>query len=196
MSGISQAAENNKSHIAEVLVPLFASCHHVLEIASGTGQHAVYMGGLLPDIVWQTSDLAENHSVIIERIEREGGPNVCSPMVLDVAQEQWPVSKVDAVYAANAVHIMSWRHVEALFVGVGEILARGGYLALYGPYKYEGEFTTESNARFDQWLKARDTQSGIRDFEAVVTLAQNIGLSLKADHNMPANNQLLIWQRD
>ncbi len=196
MNGISQAAENNKSHIAEVLVPIFASCRHVLEIASGTGQHAVHMGSLLPDIVWQTSDLSENHDIINDRIEREGGANVRAPMVLDVAQQTWPVSDVDAVYAANAVHIMSWQHVESLFTGVGKILSKGGYLALYGPYKYKGAFTTDSNARFDQWLKARDAQSGIRDFEAVDKLAQNIKLSLKADHNMPANNQLLIWQRD
>jgi len=195
MTNFSQAAENNKSHIGDLLVGTFAPCRHVLEIASGTGQHAVHMGIVLPDTIWQTSDLIENHSTIIARLEREAGENVRMPLELDVAQDPWPVDKVDGIFAANAVHIMSWQHVEQLFFGAGQVLSNKGILALYGPYKYDGKFTTESNARFEQWLKDRDPESGIRDFEAVDALAKDAGLSLVADHAMPANNQLLIWQR-
>ncbi len=191
----SQAAKNNKNAIGEVLVEAFSSCKTVLEIASGTGQHAVYMGALMPDTIWQTSDLAENHDSIIQRLANEAGNNVWPPLVLDVAQDDWLVGEVDGVFSANSVHIMSWQHVEALFAGLEKHLAKGGILALYGPYKYGDEFTTESNARFDQWLKDRDPQSGVRDFEAVDRLAQSIGLQLQADHKMPANNQLLIWRR-
>ena len=193
---ISQAAENNKAVIGELLVEPFSPCKLVLEIASGTGQHAVHMGALMPDVIWQTSDLAENHNGIIERLALEAGKNVLPPLTLDVAQDDWQVGEVDGVFSANSVHIMSWQHVEALFAGLEKYLTKGGVLALYGPYKYGGEFTTESNARFDRWLKDRDPQSGVRDFEAVDRLAQNIGLHLQADHNMPANNQLLIWKRN
>ena len=195
MPPFSQAAENNKNVIGEVLLEAFSSCKLVLEIASGTGQHAVHMGALMPDVIWQTSDLAENHDNIIQRLALEAGENVRRPFALDVAQDDWQVGEVDGAFAANAVHIMSWQHVEALFAGLEKHLAKGGILALYGPYKYGGEYTTESNARFDQWLKDRDAASGIRDFEAVDGLAQNIGLQLQADHKMPANNQLLIWKR-
>ena len=149
----------------------------------------------MPDTIWQTSDLAENHDSIIQRLALETGKNVRKPLTLDVAQDDWLVGEVDGVFSANAIHIMSWQHVAALFVGLEKHLAKGGMLALYGPYKYADEFTTESNARFDLWLKDRDPQSGVRDFEAVDQLAQNIGLQLQADHKMPANNQLLIWER-
>lgn len=191
----SQAAENNKNVIGDVLLGAFSSCKLVLEIASGTGQHAVHMAALMPDVIWQTSDLTENHDSIIQRLALEAGKNVRPPLALNVAQDDWQTGKIDGVFAANAVHIMSWYHVVALFSGIGKHLAKDGVLALYGPYKYNGEFTTESNARFDQWLKDRDTASGIRDFEAIDDLAQNIGLKLQADHKMPANNQLLIWER-
>lgn len=192
----SQAAENNKNVIGDVLVEAFSSCKLVLEIATGTGQHAVHMGALMPDVIWQTSDLAENHESIIQRLAVEPSKNVRKPLTLDVAQDDWKVGEVDGVFAANAIHIMSWQHVEALFAGLKKHLAKGGILALYGPYKYGGEFTTESNARFDQWLKDRDVSSGVRDFEAVDGLARNIGLQLQKDHKMPANNQLLIWQQN
>ncbi|PLX33851.1 MAG: methylase [Hyphomicrobiales bacterium] len=194
-SSYSQAAENNKGPIGEVLVEAFASCRHVLELASGTGQHAVYLSRLMPHLVWQTSDLDVNLEIIAARVRAEGGANLRAPIALDVADLPWPVPPVDAVFAANAVHIMSWNHVIDMFQGLDPVLEKGGLLALYGPYKYGGAFTTDSNARFDEWLKARDPLSGIRDFEAVDDLAAGIGLALQADHPMPANNQLLIWRR-
>jgi hypothetical protein len=196
MLTFNQAAENNKQPIGAVLAKAFSSCRQVLELASGTAQHAVHMGKLLPHVTWQTSDLAENIDNIRARLKAEAGGNVRPPLELDVAQNPWPITNVDAVYAANAVHIMSWGHVKAMFSGLDKTLAKGGVLALYGPYKYAGEFTTKSNAQFDLWLKGRDSLSGIRDFEAVDTLARSIRLTLIKDHQMPANNQLLLWPRN
>lgn len=195
MLTFNQAAENNKEPIGTILAKAFSSCHHVLEIASGTAQHAVHMGKLLPHVTWQTSDLAENLDNINARLKAEAGDNVRPPLELDVAQNPWPVKGIDAVYASNAVHIMSFDHVQAMFAGLDNALAEGGMLALYGPYKYDGEFTTKSNAQFDLRLKQNDPLSGIRDFEAVDKLASEIGLTLLKDHQMPANNQLLLWQR-
>jgi len=195
MLAFNQAAENNKEPIGTILAETFSSCRHVLEIASGTAQHAVHMGKLLPRITWQTSDLAENLDDIRARLKAEASDNVRPPIELDVAHNPWPVTGIDAVYASNAVHIMSWDHVKAMFAGLDNALAENGVLALYGPYKYDGEFTTKSNAQFDHWLKQNNPTSGIRDFEAVNKLARGIGLTLLKDHQMPANNQLLVWQR-
>jgi len=196
MLTFSQAAENNKVHICDRLCEVLEPCRHLLEIGSGTGQHAVYMAERLPQLVWQTSDLAGNLVNVCARLEAEGGANIRPPIELDVSVHPWPLSSCDVIYSANAVHIMSWTHVEHLFQGVGEALQKDGFLCLYGPYKYNGEFTTPSNQRFDQWLKNNDPVSGIRDFEAVDELAQNQGLILREDFTMPANNQLLVWQRN
>jgi len=195
MLTFSQAAENNKVHICDRLCEVLNPCRHLLEIGSGTGQHAVYMAQRLPQLVWHTSDLAGNLENVRARLEAEGAANITQPIELDVSAHPWPVSSCDAIYSANAVHIMSWAHVEHLFQGVGEILQSNGFLCLYGPYKYNGDFTTPSNQRFDQWLKDKDPVSGIRDFEAVDELAQNQGLTLRQGFAMPANNQLLVWQR-
>jgi len=181
--------------ICEHLCALLKSSRHLLEIGSGTGQHAVYMGLRLPHLTWQTSDLAANLENLRTMLDLDGPENVQQPLELDVSSHPWPVSACDVVYSANSVHIMSWLDVENLFKGVGKILAEEGFLCLYGPYKYNGEFTTQSNQRFDLWLRQNDSASGIRDFEAVDGLAQNNGLILQEDFAMPANNQLLIWQR-
>lgn len=191
----SQAAENNKEPIAQILRTAFANVRTVLEIGSGTAQHAVYFGHCLPHLVWQTSDLAHNLPDIQARLAAQAPANVIAPVALDVAMQRWPVSDIDGVFSANAVHIMSWTHVTHMFRGIGEILCDRATLCLYGPFKYGGEFTTPSNAKFDLWLKQRDPLSGVRDFEAVNALAQAQGLDLVADHAMPANNQLLVWRR-
>lgn len=190
-----QATENNKHVIAEILMHQFRDVSTVLEIASGTGQHAVHMGTCMPHLTWQPSDLAIQLPGLTQRLTAEAPENVLPAVALDVGVDDWGVGEFQAVFSCNCVHIIAWPLVEALFRGVGRHLAPGGYLCLYGPYKYDGAFTTESNARFDLWLKDRDRQSGIRDFEAVDQLATDQGLALIADHNMPANNQLLIWQR-
>lgn len=195
MPAFSQAAENNKEPIARILREAFAEVRNVLEIGSGTAQHAVYFGQCLPHLTWRTSDLAHNLSDINERLSAQAPANVMPPVALDVAMQHWPVSDIDGVFSANAVHIMSWDHVTHMFRGLGEILCARATVCLYGPFKYGGEFTTPSNAQFDLWLKQRDPASGIRDFEAVDALAQALGLHLVADHAMPANNQLLVWRR-
>ena len=195
MLSFSQSADNNKEAIAAVLGTAFADVSCVLEIGSGTGQHAVHFAREMPHLQWQPSDRPEQIVGIQERLALEGAGNILPPVVLDVAQYPWAIDSVDAVYSANCVHIMSWQHVEHLFRGVGKVLDEGGLMCLYGPFKYDGAFTTESNARFDLSLRMRDPLSGVRDFEAVDALARQEGMELVADHAMPANNQLLVWRR-
>ena len=195
MLPFSQSADNNKKDICDRLCGILKQSQHLLEIGSGTAQHAVYMAPRLPHLTWHTSDLAANIETVRARLDQEGPENVKAPLALDVSSHPWPLPACDAIYSANTVHIMSWDHVEQLFIGAGQVLVAGGHLCLYGPYKYKGEFTTPSNQRFDRWLKQEDEASGIRDFEAVDNLAQNNGLTLQSDTDMPANNQLLVWQR-
>jgi SAM-dependent methyltransferase len=190
----SDACERNKGPILDVLRPAFAGCTRVVEIGSGTGQHAVHFTRHLPHLQWQPTDRAEYLPGLAARIAAEGPPNLASPLELDVLAEPWPAVRGDAVFSANTLHIMSWPAVEALFSGLPRILATGGVLAIYGPFKYGGRSTTESNAAFDSMLRERDPQSGVRDFEAVNALAEAAGLRLSADHAMPANNQLLVWR--
>jgi SAM-dependent methyltransferase len=191
----AEACERNKEPILHVLEEVLAGCASVLEIGSGTGQHAVYFGTALPHLVWQTSDLPEHHDGI--RSWLRGGPaNVLAPVALDVNDDRWPVAAVDAVFSANTLHIMSWPAVERTFAGIGRVLRTGGVLCVYGPFNYGGRHTSPSNARFDAWLKARDPQSGIRDFEQVDALAGKQGLALWRDAGMPANNRMLVWRRE
>lgn len=191
----SQACENNKEPILEILRDRFAAARRVLEIGSGTGQHAVYFGAQLPHLIWQTSDLPENHPGILAWLADAALPNVCAPLSLDVSRAQWGVGVVDGVFSANTAHIMNVAQVEAMFAGVGRVLEPDGVFCLYGPFNYGGRYTSESNARFDGWLKARDPHSGIRDLETLKTFAQQHGLMLVADYAMPANNRTLVWQK-
>lgn len=189
-----QAPENNKAPILEHLKGLFEETEKVLEIGSGTGQHGVYFASHMPHLVWQPSDRDEYLPMISDRLAVEGPDNMRHPIGLDV-DGIWPQEIFDGVFCANAIHIMGWSSVESLFGGIGGILAEQSVLVLYGPFRYGGAFTTQSNADFDQYLKGQDPQSGIRDFEAVDGLARAIGLRLVADHAMPANNQLIVWGR-
>lgn len=166
----------------------------VLEIGSGTGQHAVYFGQQLPDIEWLTSDLAENHAGINEWLEAYSLPNVRAPIVLDVNASDWRVGEVDAVFSANTVHIISWPSNVAMFRGVARVLRPGGRFLVYGPFNFDGRYTSESNARFDALLRSRDPESGIRDFDALDALAKTHGLVFREDYAMPANNRVLVWQ--
>lgn len=190
----SPSCERNRDPILEVLRIYFADRYTVLEIGSGTGQHAVYFAEALPHLIWQPSDLAENLPGIALWLEEAQLPNVLSPIVID-AKREWPAKKYDAVFSANTLHIMSWQEVQALFAKLSLVLARDAVVAIYGPFNYEGNFTSESNASFNEWLKARGEHMAIRDFEAVAALANSIGLELVADSAMPANNRLLVWQR-
>lgn len=195
MKPFSDSCERNRAPILTVLRKILPVQGRVLEIGSGTGQHAVYFGAALPGIIWQTSDLPENHAGIRAWIEESALPNVLPPVVLDVSDAAWPVTVADAVFSANTLHIVSWPEVEALFAGTGRVLAAGGTLCVYGPFSYGGQHTAESNARFDDFLRRRDPASGIRDFEAVDQLAQTNGLVLMRDFAMPANNRLLVWRK-
>lgn len=192
----SPAADNNKDPILHVLQALFVDPVRVLEIGSGTGQHAVHMAHHLPHVTWQASDVPQHLAGIEARIAQEGTANALPPIALDVARHPWPVDPVGAIYSANVIHIISWPRVEDFFHGVGQVLAPKGTLCLYGPYKYDGQYTTESNANFDDWLRDRDPDSGIKDFEAVNELALAQKLVLLQDHAMPANNQLIVWRRE
>ncbi len=194
MLPFSDACERNKEPILEVLRAAFADRRRVVEIGAGTGQHAVHFARQLPHLVWQPTDRAEYLEGLAARVAAEGPPNLLAPVELDVLQEPWPAVRGDAVFSANTLHIMSWAAVEALFAGLPRLLDAGAVLAIYGPFKYAGRFTTPSNAAFDAMLRERDPQSGVRDFEAVDALANAAGLSLSADHALPANNQLLVWR--
>lgn len=195
MKPYAESCEQNRDPILAVLREVFADRQQVLEIASGTGQHAVYFGQALPHLRWQTSELLQNHAGIHAWLDEARLPNVLPPLAIDVTDAAWPLETVDAIFNANTVHIVSWPAVERMFAGIGRALASGGCLCLYGPFNYGGNFTSESNARFDAWLKARDPESGVRDFEAVNELAEAQGLVLLRDVAMPANNRTLVWQR-
>jgi len=195
MKPFSQSSEENKESILEVLREAFATRQRVLEIGSGTGQHAVFFARQLPHLFWQPSELAENLPGIHAWLAEAGLPNVAAPLLLDIERQPWPDSAADAVFSANTVHIISWSQVESLFAGIGALLPAGGVFALYGPFNYGGRFTSDSNARFDQWLKARDPLSGVRDFEAVDALALAAGMTLTRDYDMPANNRTLVWHK-
>ncbi len=190
----AQACEENKAPILAVLKPLFKDRQHVLEIGSGTGQHAVYFAQHMPHLIWQTSDRVENHAGINLWLDEASLPNTRSPLALDVLQP-WPSLNIDAVFSANTAHIMAWPAVQAMFKGVGQLLPMGGVFALYGPFNYNGCYTSESNARFDLWLKQRDPDSGIRDFAELDKLAQQVSMQFMADNTMPVNNRLLVWQK-
>lgn len=188
------ACERNRDPILAALREHFLDRRHVLEIGSGTGQHAVYFAAALPQIRWQASDQRENLPGIRAWLDEAALPNTPPPLELDVTGE-WPACRFDAVFSANCLHIMAWAQVERLFAGLDAVLEADGKLLLYGPFNYGGRFTSESNAAFDAWLKARGAHQGIRDFEAVDALARGIGLVLVEDRAMPANNRCLAWRR-
>jgi len=192
---VSEACERNKGPILAVLGGELTASRSVLEIGSGTGQHAVHFARNLPHLSWQPTELSGQLAPLEERILAEGPANLRPAIALDVRARPWPVGRVDAVFSANTLHIMAWDAVEHFFGGVGAVLAAPGVLCVYGPFRYRGGYTSQSNAEFDRYLRRRDPSSGIRDFEALERLAAAAGLELAADHAMPANNQTLVWRR-
>lgn len=191
----SESCVQNRAPILAVLRDVFADRGTVLEIGSGTGQHAVDFGAELPHLRWQTADVLSHHAGIQLWLDEAALPNVLPPIALDVNRQDWRNARYDAVFSANTLHIMSWPEVTQFFDGVGDVLEPGGVLVVYGPFNTNGRFTSESNARFDVWLKSRDPVSGVRDFEAVDALACAQGLVLQQDIAMPANNRTLVWKR-
>lgn len=190
----SAACERNREPILAVLREAFARSRRVLEIGSGTGQHAVHFAAAMPWLQWQCSDRAENLPGIRAWLGEAMLPNLPQPLELDVAAGPWPVEKYDAIFSANTLHIMSWAEVEQLFAGIAGVLAAPGVVAVYGPFNIDGRFTSASNEAFDRSLKLAAPHRGIRDREAVAALAARHGLRLRAEHEMPANNRLLVFE--
>ena len=192
MKPYAESCDQNRDPIIQVLKHVFSHTKSVLEIGSGTGQHAVYFARHLPHLKWQTSDVIENHTGIQLWLDDEKTVNVLPPLKLNVSQDIWPDEQYDGVFSANTAHIMAWPMVQDMFYGIAKILEPGGKFCLYGPFNYGGTYTSESNTRFDVWLKNRDINSGIRDFEALEELATRGNLSIEKDYAMPANNRILV----
>jgi cyclopropane fatty-acyl-phospholipid synthase-like methyltransferase len=177
-----------------VLREYFADRRHVLEIGGGTGQHAVYFAATLPRLIWQSSDRTENLPGIRAWLDEAALPNTPAPLEFDVAGT-WPTTRFDAIFSANTLHIMAWREVELLFARLPTITTDDATLVIYGPFNDEGRYSSDSNAAFDQWLRARGAHMAIRDAGAVDALASRAGFNLIGDIAMPANNRCLVWRR-
>jgi len=195
MLPFSEACERNKGPILEVLRVAFADRTQVLEIGSGTGQHAVHFAAHLAHLTWHPTEQLAYLADLASRVKLEGTRNLRQPTVLDVKQTIWPLRSVDALYSANTLHIMSWVEVEAMFRGLDAVLSPHGVLCIYGPFRYEGRYTSESNRDFDLMLKDRDPLSGLRDMTDLGALAGGHSLRLRVDHDLPANNRLLEFVR-
>ncbi len=189
----SESCERNKQAILGVLRATVAGGSRLLELGSGTGQHVVYFAAQMPDTTWQPSDTGDILAGLATRIEREAPENVAAPVEIDVRMRPWPVGTFNVVFSANMLHFMSQDCVREFFRGVGEVLEPTGLLIIYGPFNYDGRYTSVSNERFDQWLKNGDPERAIRDFEWVNELAEAQSLRLLQDAAMPANNRTLVW---
>lgn len=194
MKPYSEACERNKGPILEVLREAFVDRRKVLEVGSGTGQHALHFAQSLPHLIWQPSDVPGNLPGLLAQFQGVDVPNLCAPIVLDL-DDDWAALGCDALFSANTLHIVSWPQVGRFFLHAGAQLRPGDVLVAYGPFNYGGRFTSDSNAAFDAMLRRRDPRSGIRDFEAVDALAQAQGFTLVDDWAMPANNRTLVWRR-
>jgi len=189
----SESSEQNKHVIFKTIKPYLSDVGQVLEIGSGTGQHAIHFASMVPELIWQTSDLVENLPAINAWINDSQLLNLPEPIELDVSS-RWINKYYDLIYSANTFHIMNHDQVEQCLLRCTACLNAGGYLIIYGPFNYDGKYTSASNEQFDSWLKSRDPQSGIKHFEWINQLAGESGLQLVSDTAMPANNRILIWQ--
>lgn len=191
----SQACENNKSPILEKLREIFDAPGNVLEVGTGTGQHAVHFAKAMPHLQWQPSDHPDAVDLCRARIEHAALPNILPVIELDVCTAPWPVESFTWAFSANTAHIMAWSEVEQMFRNIGERLPNDGAFCLYGPFNNHGRYTSESNRQFDQYLRARASHMGIRDLEDLIALAESVGLNLAENHAMPANNRLLVFRK-
>lgn len=191
----SESSEENKHVILSVLQKIYVKPGMVLEVGSGTGQHAVFFAEKLPRLRWQPTDVEKNLAGIQAWLQESDSANLLPPRELDVTCENWAMDEVNYVFSANTVHIMSWDAVKGLFSGLGRVLMKDGLFALYGPFNYDGQFTSDSNAHFDQWLRQRDPLSGIREFGDLNQLAGDAGMELVNDVEMPVNNRILVWKK-
>jgi len=190
----SQACENNKDAILQVIQTVFSQPTTVWEIGSGTGQHACYFARNLPHLEWQPTDREENIPGILLWQHEAQLTNLKPPLSLDVTDAVWPCKAIDALFTANTLHIMSWEEVQSFFEHLAVYLKVKALIGIYGPFNYNGTYTSDSNARFDQWLNSQNHLSGIKDFEKIILLAAAMGFSLLNDFSMPANNRLLVLQ--
>ena len=190
----SPACERNQEPILAVLREHFAERTRVLEIGSGTGQHAVHFARALPQLIWQTSDVPAHLNGIREWLADAALANTPPPLAFDINGAP-PEGRFDAIFSANTLHIMGWPEVQRLFAMLPALMTPSALLTVYGPFNAGGEFTSPSNAAFDASLRADQPQRGIRDFDAVDALARVAGLVLLEDRAMPANNRCLTWRR-
>lgn len=189
------ASERNKRPILECLRLVAPQQGEVLEIGSGTGQHAVFFAERLPGLSWQASERSEELEGLNARIKREAGVPMPAAICLEIERDPWPNQKFDLVFSSNTCHIMSWSAVQAMMRGVGELLREGGCLCIYGPFNRSGEFTAPSNEDFDRQLRLRHPQMGLRDIEAVEQVGHRQGLVMEAIWDMPANNFFLVLRK-
>ncbi len=196
MKQYAPATERNRTYIRDVLERVLPEEGIVLEVASGTGQHAVYFSQFLPSVTWQPSD---PNPVALESIaawkEEAGLSNLLDPVQLETTQEDWGISKVDALVCINMIHISPWKSCVALFEGASERLSEGGIVFLYGPFKKDGKHTAESNARFDESLRSRNPSWGVRDLSDVISLAESLGFLCSEVVDLPANNKSVVFVR-
>ncbi len=193
---VAESCIQNQQVILDVLSELFTENGRVLEIGSGTGQHAVYFTEHMPHLHWQPSDLEDQHEGMRQWFSEVTHDRIQPPLVIDVDDGPWAVEKVDYVFTANTTHIISNEQVENMIKHVAATLKPGGLFAQYGPFNYNGTYTSESNANFDVWLKQRDPRSCIKHFEVLQELADKYDMSLYKDIEMPANNRILVWVKD
>lgn len=191
----ASASSRNAPSIAGVLAHEFRACESVLEIGSGTGQHAVTFARDLKNLSWQTSDLEPSHAGIRQWIRESQLSNIREPLVLDVLTATVDAGAYDAVYSSNTAHIMSYTAVCRMFEIVGVALTQHGVFCLYGPFSRDGEFSTPSNAEFDASLRARNTAMGIRDLDDLDAMAFSNGMKLSRIYAMPANNLMVVWRK-
>ena len=191
----AQSCDQNCAPILEILKLYLSTSKSLLEIGSGTGQHALYFAKNFPNLIWHSSDQQQYHEGINLWLAEANADNIIAPIALNVNQKEWPEQRFDAIFTANSLHIMSWSSVQALFSKITDVLAEDALFIVYGPFNYNGQYTSESNQQFDQWLAQQHPESAIRDFEALQKLAKNAHLNLINDHQMPANNRVLVWQK-
>ena len=191
----SPAVDRNKGPIFEVLKEYLMDGNNLLEIGSGTGQHAVFFAEKFPGLTWVTTDVRENLAGIKEWINEANLKNIKGPEELKIGTDDFPQKPFDYVFTANTLHIMSWKEGKTLFKLLGKRLREGSLTFFYGPFNKEGKYTSQGNEEFDRSLKERDPRSGIRNFEDVVKAMKSFGFKLLKDHEMPSNNRLLVFER-
>ncbi len=190
---VAPSAERNKESILAQLRGLLTQGTHVLEIGSGTGQHACYFSQQLPDITWQPTELGGGLGQIRLWMSEQASRNLLPPVELDVCQTDWPFANIDFVYTCNTLHIISEGAVECLFSGVGNLLNEGGRLCAYGPFSFDGKHTSRSNEAFDAALRAENVCQGVRDMTRLDSLASTYGFASAEIIDMPSNNFLAVW---